>query len=195
MPAPLELSALTALSPLDGRYGASTAALRDVFSEFAFMRARVRVEVEWLLALSRLGLAELPALAPDAADRLRSLATGFAVADCAEIKETERVTNHDVKAVEYWIRRRTADVPSLAAAAEFIHFACTSEDINNVAHALMLADGRALLLERLRSIHESLRALAHEHAEVPMLSRTHGQAASPTTVGWRGRSPLSRRWR
>ena len=183
MPEPLELSALTALSPLDGRYGASTAALRDVFSEFAFMRARVRVEVEWLLALSRLGLAELPALAPDAAERLRSLVTAFTIADCAEIKETERVTNHDVKAVEYWIRRRTADVPSLAAAAEFIHFACTSEDINNVAHALMLADGRALLLQRLKSIHATVRTLAHEHAEVPMLSRTHGQAASPTTVG------------
>jgi len=183
VPNPLELSALTALSPLDGRYGASTAALRDVFSEFAFMRARVRVEVEWLLALSGLGLAELPALPPQAAERLRALASGFTIADCAEIKETERVTNHDVKAVEYWIRRRTADVPALAAAAEFIHFACTSEDINNVAHALMLADGRALLLERLRAIHEALRALAHAHAEVPMLSRTHGQAASPTTVG------------
>ncbi len=183
MPNPLELSALTALSPLDGRYGASTAALRNVFSEFAFMRARVRVEVEWLLALSRLGLAELPPLPPQAAERLRALAGGFTIADCAEIKETERVTNHDVKAVEYWIRRRTADVPALAAAAEFIHFACTSEDINNVAHALMLADGRVLLLEQLRAIHEALRALAHAHAAVPMLSRTHGQAASPTTVG------------
>ncbi len=183
MPNPLELSALTALSPLDGRYGASTAALRDVFSEFAFMRARVRVEVEWLLALSGLGLAELPPLPPQEAERLRALAGGFTIADCAEIKETERVTNHDVKAVEYWIRRRTADVPALAAAAEFIHFACTSEDINNVAHALMLGDGRVLLLEQLRAIHEALRALAHVHAEVPMLSRTHGQAASPTTVG------------
>jgi adenylosuccinate lyase len=183
VPNPLELSALTALSPLDGRYGASTAALRDVFSEFAFMRARVRVEVEWLLALSQLGLAELPPLPPQAAERLRALASGFTIADCTEIKATERVTNHDVKAVEYWIRSRTADVPALAAAAEFIHFACTSEDINNVAHALMLDDGRALLLERLRAIHVALRALAHAHAEVPMLSRTHGQAASPTTVG------------
>jgi adenylosuccinate lyase len=143
----------------------------------------VRVEVEWLLALSQLGLAELPRLPPQAAERLRALASGFTIADCAEIKATERVTNHDVKAVEYWIRSRTADVPALAAAAEFIHFACTSEDINNVAHALMLDDGRALLLERLRAIHVALRALAHAHAEVPMLSRTHGQAASPTTVG------------
>jgi len=181
--ASLELSALTALSPLDGRYGASTSSLRDVFSEFAFMRARVRVEVEWLLALSALGLTELPALPLGAADRLQALVREFSLADCAEIKETERVTNHDVKAVEYWIRRRTADVPALAKAAEFIHFACTSEDINNVAHALMLTDGRTLLLARLRAIQEALRAQAHAHADVAMLSRTHGQAASPTTVG------------
>jgi len=183
VPTPLELSGLTAISPLDGRYGAATAALRGVFSEFAFMRARVRVEVEWLLALSRAGLDELPPLPATAAARLRALAESFSVDDCEQVKETERITNHDVKAVEYWIRGRTAGVPELAAAAEFIHFACTSEDINNVAHALMLADGRTLLLQRLRSIHATLRALAHEHAEVPMLSRTHGQPASPTTVG------------
>jgi adenylosuccinate lyase len=183
VPALPDLSALTALSPLDGRYGALTAPLRDVFSEYAFMRARVRVEVEWLLALSRLGLPELPVLEAEAAARLHALVRDFSPADCGEIKETERVTNHDVKAVEYWIRSRSADVPSLAAAAQFIHFACTSEDINNVAHALMLTEGRALLLERLRAIHARLRALAHQHAEVPMLSRTHGQAASPTTVG------------
>jgi adenylosuccinate lyase len=182
-PIPLELSGLTALSPLDGRYGTATAALRDLFSEYAFMRARVRVEVEWLLALSRAGLDGLPPLSPPAQARLRALVDGFSVDDCAEIKETERVTNHDVKAVEYWIRGRTADMAELAAAAEFIHFACTSEDINNVAHALMLAGGRALLLDRLRAIHSALRAMAHAHAEVPMLSRTHGQPASPTTVG------------
>ncbi len=179
----LDLSALTALSPLDGRYGAATSPLRGVFSEYAFMRARVRVEVEWLLAMSNLGLAELPALAPATVDRLQALVRDFSLADCAAIKETERITNHDVKAVEYWIRRRTADEPALAAAAQFIHFACTSEDINNVAHALMLIEGRALLLQRLRTIHESLRTQAHAHAEVPMLSRTHGQATSPTTVG------------
>jgi adenylosuccinate lyase len=183
VPTPLELSALTALSPLDGRYGATTAALRDVFSEFAFMRARVSVEVRWLQALADLGLPELPPLPPAAVGRLQALARDFSIADCAEIKDTERITNHDVKAVEYWIRRRTAADPALAAAAQFIHFACTSEDINSVAHALMLADGRALLLGRLRAIQQSLRTLAHEHAEVPMLSRTHGQAASPTTVG------------
>ncbi len=180
---PPELSALTALSPLDGRYGTSTAALRDVFSEHAFMRARVRVEVEWLLALTRLGLAELPPLPADAVGRLRALVAGFSLADCQRIKDQERITNHDVKAVEYWIRQCTADMPALAGAAEFVHFACTSEDINNVAHALMLAEGRALLLGRLRSIHGALRTLAHAHAGVPMLARTHGQAASPTTVG------------
>jgi adenylosuccinate lyase len=179
----LELSTLTALSPLDGRYATSTSLLRDVFSEFAFMRARVRVEIDWLVALSRLGLPELPALEPATVERMQALVREFSPADCAEIKETERITNHDVKAVEYWIRRRAADTPSLAPALEFVHFACTSEDINNVAHALMLTDGRTLLLARLRAIHEALRALAHAHADVPMLSRTHGQAASPTTVG------------
>ncbi len=147
------------------------------------MRARLRVEVDWLLALAGLGLPQLPPLPAAAVERLQGLVRGFSLADCAEIKETERITNHDVKAVEYWLRRRTADVPALATAAEFIHFACTSEDINNVAHALMLSDGRAFLLARLRAIHEALRSLAHAHAEVPMLSRTHGQAASPTTVG------------
>ncbi len=179
----LELSALTALSPLDGRYGRQTGPLRDVFSEFAFMRARVRVEVQWLLGLATLQLPELPALPPAAIDRLQALVRDFSLEDCNRIKETERVTNHDVKAVEYWIKSRTTDVPALAAAGEFVHFACTSEDINNVAHALMLTDGRALLLRRLREIHAVLRSMAHAHAAVPMLSRTHGQPASPTTVG------------
>jgi adenylosuccinate lyase len=181
--APLPLSPLTALSPLDGRYGRQAAALREVFSEYAFMRARVRVEVDWLLALVALDLPQGPRLPPAAIERLRTLAQAFSVADCEEIKAIEAQTNHDVKAVEYWIKRRTADVPALAQAGEFIHFACTSEDINNVAHALMLADGRALLLQRLRAVHAVLRELAHRHAELPMLARTHGQAATPTTVG------------
>jgi adenylosuccinate lyase len=182
-PALPELSSLTAVSPLDGRYSRQAAPLREVFSEFAFMRERVRVEVAWLRALSEAGLPELAPLPSAAADRLQRLVTEFSVADCAEIKAIEAQTNHDVKAVEYFIKRRTADVPELARAAEFIHFACTSEDINNVAHALMLERGRALLLAPLREIHAGLRALAHQHAAVPMLSRTHGQAASPTTVG------------
>jgi adenylosuccinate lyase len=179
----LDLSALTAISPLDGRYGRQTAALRDVFSEYAFMRNRLRVEIEWLIGLSELGLPELAPLPPDALDRLRALVRDFSVDDCAEIKAIEAETNHDVKAVEYWIKRRTADVAALAKAAEFIHFACTSEDINNVSHALMLSQGRFVLQERLRAIHTKLRELAHAHADVPMLARTHGQPATPTTVG------------
>ncbi len=183
MDTPLDLTALTALSPIDGRYGRTTAPLRDVFSEFAFMRARLQVEVEWLIGLSRLGLPELPALPAAAEQRLRDLVAGFTVAHCSEIKTIEAETNHDVKAVEYWIKRRVGDVPQLAAAGEFVHFACTSEDINNTSHALMLVRGRTVLVERLRGLHAKLRALAHELADVPMLSRTHGQPATPTTVG------------
>jgi adenylosuccinate lyase len=179
----LDLLSLTALSPLDGRYGRQTAELREVFSEYAFMRERLRVEIEWLVNLSMLGLPELPRLPREAEARLRQLATDFDIDDCTEIKAIEAETNHDVKAVEYFIRRRTADVPALAHASEFIHFACTSEDINNVAHALMLERGRFVLQGRLRSLHALLRELAHTHAELPMLSRTHGQPASPTTVG------------
>jgi adenylosuccinate lyase len=182
-PATLPLSALTALSPLDGRYARQTAPLRAVFSEFAFMRARLKVEIEWLIGLSMLGLPELAPLSAGATARLRALAAEFTPADCEEIKSIEAQTNHDVKAVEYFIRGRIAQEPELAAAAEFIHFACTSEDINNVSHGLMLADGRALLLARLRAIHAELRSLAHAHAELPMLARTHGQPATPTTVG------------
>jgi adenylosuccinate lyase len=179
----LELLSLTAISPLDGRYGRQTAELREVFSEYAFMRERLRVEVEWLVNLSMLGLAELPRLPRDAEARLRRLVTEFDIEACTEIKAIEAETNHDVKAVEYFIKRRTQDVPALAHAAEFVHFACTSEDINNVAHALMLERGRFVLLARLRGVHALLREYAHAHAAQPMLSRTHGQPASPTTVG------------
>ena len=180
---PAEVFALTALSPLDGRYARQTAPLREIFSEYAFMRARLRVEVEWLIGLSALGLAELPPLPDDAVERLRALVRDFSVEDCSEIKAIEAQTNHDVKAVEYWIKRRTGDVPALARAAEFVHFACTSEDINNVSHALMLSAGRFVLQDRLRTLHAGLRGLAHAHADLPMLARTHGQPASPTTVG------------
>ncbi|MFN9212612.1 MAG: adenylosuccinate lyase [Betaproteobacteria bacterium] len=181
--ADLPLSSLTAVSPLDGRYARQAAPLRAVFSEFAFMRARLRAEVEWLIGLSTLSLPEFAPLPAVAQAQLRALAADFTPADCEEIKAIERETNHDVKAVEYFIRRRTAALPELAKAAEFIHFACTSEDINNVAHGLMLADGRAVLLAQLRAIHAELRALAHANAAVSMLARTHGQPATPTTVG------------
>jgi len=181
--AALPLSALTALSPLDGRYGRQAAALRDVFSEFAFMRARLRVEVEWLAGLAELGLPELAPLPAAGRARLDAMVSRFTVADCEEIKAIEAQTNHDVKAVEYFIKRRIADDPALSAAVEFVHFACTSEDINNVAHALMLTQARFMLQERLRAIHSRLRELAHAHADLPMLARTHGQPASPTTVG------------
>lgn len=180
---PLPLSPLTALSPLDGRYARQAGVLREVFSEYAFMRARLRVEIEWLINLSLLGLPEFKPLPIDALERLRALLRDFSPDDCEEIKAIESRTNHDVKALEYWIKDRTADVPALHEAAEFVHFACTSEDINNVAHALMLSAGRFELQDRLRSVHSRLREMAHALADVPMLSRTHGQPATPTTVG------------
>ncbi len=177
----LELLTLTALSPLDGRYGRQTAELREVFSEFAFMRERLRVEIEWLIALSSLGLPELPPLPEPLQKDLRQLVVQFSIEDCTEIKAIEAETNHDVKAVEYFIKGRTG--AALGKASEFIHFACTSEDINNVSHALMLERGRFVLQGRLRAIHGQLREYAHLHADRPMLSRTHGQPATPTTVG------------
>jgi adenylosuccinate lyase len=179
----LPLSPSTALSPLDGRYGQQTAALRDVFSEFAFMRARLRVEVEWLIRLSMVGLPEMQPLPLAALERLRSLVRDFSLDDFENIKAIEGRTNHDVKAVEYWIKDSTHGIPELQSAAEFVHFACTSEDINNTAHGLMLTRGREVLLASLRALHERLRGLAHAQAATPMLSRTHGQAATPTTVG------------
>ena len=179
----LPLTETTAVSPLDGRYARTVIELRAVFSEYAFMRARVRVEIEWLLALAALGLPELPALPPAAVASARKLAQGFSLADCESIKAIESRINHDVKAVEYWIKERASSEPELRSAAEFVHFACTSEDINNCAHALMLRDGRAVLVRRLRALHARLRGLAHRHAALPMLGRTHGQAATPTTVG------------
>ncbi|HUL65587.1 MAG TPA: adenylosuccinate lyase [Burkholderiaceae bacterium] len=177
------LSQLTAISPLDGRYGHQTAVLRDVFSEFAFMRERLRVEVEWLAHLAELGLPEMPPLGAASLERLRAMVRDFSLADCERIKAIEARTNHDVKAVEYWIKSAGSDMAELSAAAEFVHFACTSEDINNTAHALMLARGREVLLAELRAVHAQVRALAHRYAHVPMLARTHGQPATPTTVG------------
>jgi adenylosuccinate lyase len=180
----MELSALTALSPLDGRYADKLAPLRPLLSEFALMRCRVQVEVEWFLALSGAGFGEFPPLPAAARARLQALVRDFAEADAAAIKAIERKTNHDVKAVEYWIKQRLAGQPELERAAEFVHFACTSEDINNCSHALMLQAARdQVLLPALDRVHDALRTLAHELADQPMLSRTHGQTASPTTLG------------
>jgi adenylosuccinate lyase len=175
---------LTALSPLDGRYAGKLDALRPWLSEYGLMRCRVRVEVEWLLALGEAGLAELPA--PGAATRafLAGIVRDFSEADAAAIKAIERRTNHDVKAVEYWLGERFAAEPSLSGAVGFVHFACTSEDINNTSHALMVdAARREVLLPALDGIVAALAALARQHADVAMLARTHGQTASPTTLG------------
>jgi adenylosuccinate lyase len=178
-------SPLTALSPLDGRYAAKADALRPIFSEYGLIRCRVRVEVEWLLALAaHPGIAELPPFPASAQDTLKRIAGDFSVEDAARIKQIEATTNHDVKAVEYFIKERLGDAAGLAQAKEFVHFACTSEDINNLSYALMLRDARdTVLLPTLDQIIAKLRELAHANAALPMLSRTHGQTASPTTLG------------
>jgi len=178
------LSALTALSPIDGRYAAKADPLREWLSEAAFMRNRVKVEVHWLIALSQAGLAEIPRFSAAAEGALLALVENFAEADAARIKEIEAVTNHDVKAVEYWMKERVKGNAELEAASEFIHFACTSEDINNTSHGMMLKGARdTVIVPTLRRVQARLVELAHANADVPMLSRTHGQPASPTTLG------------
>ena len=179
----MALSSLTALSPLDGRYASQTEILRDIFSESAFMLARVQVEVEWLIALSEAQLPELAPISEHGKTFLRDLVKNFTVTSCEEIKAIEKTTNHDVKAVEYWIKEQVSHDEELARASEFVHFGCTSEDINNTSHALMLRQGREALVQYLEKIYAELVNNAHRWAEVPMLSRTHGQTASPTTVG------------
>jgi adenylosuccinate lyase len=176
---------LLALSPLDGRYAGKVDSLRPIFSEYGLIKARVKVEVEWLLALANEpGIAELEPFSEAAAVRLRALADALSPADAARVKEIERTTNHDVKAVEYFIKERLKDDAELGPALEFVHFACTSEDINNLSYALMLNQARQyVLLPKLDELIQKLRAMAHEYAALPMLSRTHGQTASPTTVG------------
>jgi len=179
-----ESDPLHALCPLDGRYAARLAPLRGLWSEAAFMRHRVRVEVEWLIALSDAGLPELAPFSERARGALQTVATDFSDADARAVKDEERRTNHDVKAVEYFLKKRLADDAEVAAAGEFIHFACTSEDINNTSHALMLRAARdEVMLPAIDRVVEALRVLAHRHADLPMLSRTHGQPASPTTLG------------
>ena len=180
-----QLSALTALSPVDGRYGSKTASLREHFSEYGLIRARVEVEVRWLQRLAEHPeISEVPALSAEANQLLNDLVANFSVADAEAVKTHERVTNHDVKAVEYFIKDRIEVLPELAAISEFVHFACTSEDINNLSHALMLKGGlEQVLLPEMRAVANAIRDLAHKNAEVPLLSRTHGQTASPSTLG------------
>ncbi|MDO5288735.1 MAG: adenylosuccinate lyase [Pseudomonadota bacterium] len=179
----MDITALTAVSPLDGRYAPKLAALRPIFSEWGYMKCRVQVELAWFIALSDAGFAEFKPLSPAARALLAGWLRDFSEADGLAIKAIEKTTNHDVKAVEYWIKGKFEGHPELLAAAEFVHFACTSEDINNTSHALQLQAGRTVLLHGLDAVIERLRALAHQFAAQPMLSRTHGQTASPTTVG------------
>jgi len=179
------LTALTALSPLDGRYRQKVAALARHFSEYGLIRNRIKVELAWLQALAdESGVPELSVFSPAARQALDRAVAEFATADAERVKAIERTTNHDVKAVEYWLKERFASEPEIARASEFIHFACTSEDVNNLAYALMLAEARSeVLLPAMRGLIADLRRLAHAHAELPMLGRTHGQPATPTTLG------------
>ncbi|MFT0211153.1 adenylosuccinate lyase [Pseudomonas sp. F1_0610] len=181
----MQLSSLTAVSPVDGRYGSKTSALRPIFSEFGLIRSRVHVEVRWLQRLAaHAEIGEVTAFSAQANELLNQLAENFQVEQAERVKEFERTTNHDVKAVEYLLKEQAQKLPELAKVSEFIHFACTSEDINNLSHALMLREGRDnVLLPLMQKIADNLRKLAVEFAEVPMLSRTHGQPASPTTMG------------
>ena len=179
----MELDTLTAISPLDGRYANKCAELTDVFSEFGLIKRRVRVECAWLEALCDAGeIAECPALSPGERAALQAIAADFSLADARRVKEIEKTTNHDVKAVEYFLKEKVRDT-SLASRSEFIHFACTSEDINNMAHALMLRDGQVVLRAAMDEVAAKIAADAQAYAAVPMLAHTHGQPASPTTVG------------
>ncbi|RLZ10855.1 adenylosuccinate lyase [Acinetobacter sp. 2JN-4] len=178
------MNALTALSPLDGRYASKCDALRPFLSEFGLIHARVTVEVRWLQALAnRAEIIEVPAFSAETNAALDAIVADFSEQDANRIKEIERTTNHDVKAVEYFLKEKIANIDELKNAGEFIHFACTSEDINNLSHALMLKNGREVLVSSMKQLLNAISALATTHAEQPMLSRTHGQTASPTTLG------------
>ncbi|HEB97905.1 MAG TPA: adenylosuccinate lyase [Thiotrichales bacterium] len=181
----MELSSLTAVSPVDGRYGRKTESLRPIFSEYGLIRHRVLVEVRWLQALSRhQGIPEVPLLSEHANKVLNGIVDNFSEEDARRVKNIERTTNHDVKAVEYFLKEKIAGNQELEAVSEFIHFACTSEDINNLAYALMLREGRGqVLLPLVDDVIHAITALAHENAALPVLSRTHGQPASPSTLG------------
>ena len=181
----MELSALTAVSPVDGRYGSKTIALREIFSEYGLLKYRTIVEIRWLQKLAATAeIAEVPAFSAEANQFLDDLAANFSEEDARRIKEIERTTNHDVKAVEYFLKEKVADVPELHAVNEFFHFACTSEDINNTSHALMLKEAREnVILPEIRNLIDAIKALAEEYRDIPLRSRTHGQPASPSTMG------------
>ncbi len=181
----MELTQLTAISPIDGRYGDKTTALRDIFSEYALIRYRVIVEIRWLETLSKIdGITEIPTLSTDTKDLLENIIQSFSIEDAIRIKDIESTTNHDVKAVEYFLKEKFSSSGELDAINEFLHFACTSEDINNLCHALMLKDAKEKVL--VPSVNDVISQLAHlskEHAGLAMLCRTHGQPASPSTLG------------
>ncbi len=181
----MELSALTAVSPVDGRYGSKTIALRNIFSEYGLLKYRTIVEIRWLQKLSATAaIAEVPAFSAQANQYLDDIAANFSEDDANRIKDIERTTNHDVKAVEYFLKEKVAAIPELHAVNEFIHFACTSEDINNTSHALMLKEARdQVILPEIRKIIDAIKGLAAEYRDIPLLSRTHGQPASPSTMG------------
>ncbi len=181
----MELSALTAVSPVDGRYGNKTTALRAIFSEFGLLKYRTIVEIRWLQKLAATEvITEVPPFSTAANQYLNELADNFSETDAQRIKDIERTTNHDVKAVEYFLKEKVADIPELHAVSEFIHFACTSEDINNTSHALMLKEARdTVILPEIRNIIDAIKNLASEYRDIPLLSRTHGQPASPSTMG------------
>lgn len=180
----MELSSLTAISPIDGRYGSKTQSLRELFSEFGLIKFRVLVEVRWLQALcEHSGIPECSSLSVQETDRLNDIVTSFSIEDALTIKDVEKNTNHDVKAVEYFLRSQLAGSEQFVSRLEFIHFGCTSEDINNLAYGLILKETKSRLLSRMHDITDAIRQLAYELSDVPMLSRTHGQTASPTTVG------------
>lgn len=181
----MELSTLTAVSPVDGRYGSKTRVLRTIFSEFGLLKYRTTVEIRWLQKLAaNAAIEEIPPFSPEANTFLDAIIHEFSEKDALRIKEIESVTNHDVKAVEYFLKEKVAANAELQAVNEFIHFACTSEDINNTAHALMLKEARDnIILPELRLLINAIKALAHQYRDVPMLTRTHGQPASPSTMG------------
>ena len=175
---------LTSISPIDGRYSDKTSPLKPIFSEFGLMKYRLLVEVRWLEALSKnSNIPEVPSFSPESNKKLLAIANDFNIEDAKAIKEIEKTTNHDVKAVEYFLKEQISSTPELQKVSEFIHFACTSEDINNLSHALMLKDGRAVLLSEMSGTLDLINELAKNNAKIPMLSRTHGQTASPTTLG------------